>query len=182
MVHIRTMATPAKNKSESREVSEETREKWIFARLGYYHELLRFNGANGSPDLTAKEREFLRKYQAQARTVIPMLQNPWTRRRLEWKAHGYRTEEELRSIVADLERIKDAYRARSKAGRSSGRRLNAMCDPYFSDSQRATWCFAGWDLVDLKEARNNLDKEGFFLDLYRKMMAENPFPHGDAEA
>ena len=171
------MATPA-TPTSSLGVIEQARERWIFVRLGYYHELVRFNRANGRPDLTAKEREFLTTYQAQARTVIPTLRNPWTRQRLEWDAHDYRTEEELRSIVADLKRIKDdslsRYRARSLTLGSG----TAICDSYFSDSQRATWCFARCDLADLKEARDNKAMEGFFLNLYRTMMAENPCPHG----
>ena len=162
------MATPA-TPTSSLGVIEQARERWIFVRLGYYHELVRFNRANGRPDLTAKEREFLTTYQAQARTVIPTLRNPWTRQRLEWDAHDYRTEEELRSIVADLKRIKDDSLSRYRA---------TICDSYFSDSQRATWCFARCDLADLKEARDNKAMEGFFLNLYRTMMAENPCPHG----
>ena len=166
------MATPA-TPTSSLGVIEQARERWIFVRLGYYHELVRFNRANGRPDLTAKEREFLTTYQAQARTVIPTLRNPWTRQRLEWDAHDYRTEEELRSIVADLKRIKEAYLARH----ASNRPETTICDPYFSDSQLATWDFARCDLADLKEARDNLDKEEFFLNLYRRWMAENPCPH-----
>ena len=161
-------------------VIEQAREKWIFVRLGYYHQVVRFNRANGRPDLTAKEREFLMKYQAQARTVIPTLQNQRTRQMLEWNAHGYSTEEELRSIVADLKRIKDEFLSRYRAGRWTIGSGSAICDPYFSDSQLATWCFARCDLADLKEARDNKDKEEFFLNLYRTMMAENPCPHGEA--
>ena len=166
------MATPA-TPTSSLGVIEQARERWIFVRLGYYHELVRFNRANGRPDLTAKEREFLTTYQAQARTVIPTLRNPWTRQRLEWDAHDYRTEEELRSIVADLKRIKEAYLARPASNRPG----TTICDPYFSDSQLATWDFARCDLADLKEARDNLDKQEFFLNLYRRWMAENPCPH-----
>ena len=166
------MATPATPTSSLRAI-EQAREKWIFVRLGYYHQVVRFNRANGRPDLTAKEREFLAKFQAQARKVIPTLQHPRTRRMLEWNTHDYRTEEELRSIVADLKRIKEAYLARH----ASNRPETTICAPYFSDSQLATWDFARCDLADLKEARDNLDKQEFFLNLYRRWMAENPCPH-----
>ena len=101
---------------------------------------------------------------------------------LEWNVHDYPTEEELTSIVDDLKRFKDAYQSRSGTGWSTIRSLIPICDPYLSYRERATWCFARCDLADLKEARDNLDKEGFFLDLYHKKIAANSCPHRGAEA
>ena len=65
-------------------VEEQARENWIFLRLGYLHQVVRFNRANGRADLTDKERAFLRKAQVQERTVIPTLRHAWTRSMLKW--------------------------------------------------------------------------------------------------
>ena len=94
--------------------------------------------------------------------VIPTLRHAGTREMLKWNAHDYRTEEELRSIVEDLKRIRDSKRP-------------------FSEAQNAIWEFARCDLADLKEARDNVDKERSCLDRYREWIAANPCPHSEAK-
>ena len=105
---------------------EQARENWIFVslKLGYYHQVARFNGANERADLTEKERAFLRKAQEQAHTVIPALRHAWTRSMLEWNAHDYSTEEELQSIVEDLKLIRDSFLSRYRTGWSTNRIVN----------------------------------------------------------
>ena len=75
---------------------------------------------------------------------------------LEWNAHDYSKEEELRRIMSDLERIRDS---KDHSLRHKGRSGN---------SRDATW------QISLKEARDNQHREGFFLELYSEWIANNP--------